>query len=674
MGTIKNVAGPGSETKQGSKPHLRYLSLAVLATVAVLLLWSAGGPGTPVSAQTRAHALAASPAGATATPTSDCTGTWDSENSSNAAGTYDTLNDVTAVSANDVWAVGNRSTSNVSQTLTQHWNGAKWETVPSPNVDAGVNMLYKVWARASNDVWAVGRSGPNDAARTLAMHWNGSSWQVIASPNVGTGANYLLDVSAVSANDVWAVGSYSIDNVPHALIVHWNGTNWQVASNPNVGSGSSSLSGVWAISSNDVWAVGFYQAQTLIEHWNGTSWQVVPSPSPGTTYSTLASVSASTPSDVWAVGTYKSSMPGSSTLIEHWDGSSWQVVPSPNPQDLMNTHLVDVFAVSPTNVWAVGNADNFSRMFALVQHWNGTNWQMVSSANDDPDETWAFHRLDGVWAASYDQVWVVGGYSGGEQPAQTVRKRYDSPPGDPCGSPPPPSATPTATPIPGSCTIQFADVPASGEGSTYYAFARCLVCKGIVSGYPCGGPGEPCNPGSEPYYRPGTNVTRGQLSKIIASSAGLNGPVPAGQQQFADVAPGSPFYEYAERLAETGAISGYPCGGPGETCDGESRPYFRPNNPATRGQISKIVSIAADFSEDIPSDQQSFTDVPSGSPFWVYIERLSSRGVISGYGDDSKCPGTGAPCFRYNDNTTRGQMAKIAANAFFPNCEATARK
>ena len=110
-----------------------------------------------------------------------------------------------------------------------------------------------------------------------------------------------------------------------------------------------------------------------------------------------------------------------------------------------------------------------------------------------------------------------------------------------------------------------------------------------------------------------------------------------------------------------------------EPCDSEGRPYFRPNNPATRGQISKIVSIAAMFDEEVDEDQQTFTDVPSDSPFWVYIERLSSRGVISGYGEEEKCP-SGTPCFRYNDLTTRGQMAKIAANAFFPGCSSPVRR
>jgi hypothetical protein len=234
------------------------------------------------------------------------------------------------------------------------------------------------------------------------------------------------------------------------------------------------------------------------------------------------------------------------------------------------------------------------------------------------------------------------------------------------------TVTPNATAT--ACAIKFADVPPVGEGSTFYGFVRCLACRHIVTGYPCGAPGEPCNDDDDPYYRPGANVTRGQLSKIIANSAGLNDEIAEGQQQFADVEPGDPFYIYVERLAQTGAIAGYPCGesGPGEPCDDLNRPYFRPNSPATRGQISKIVSIAAGYDEEIPAEQQTFTDVPTDSPFWVFIERLAAREIISGYGEASKCP-SGTPCFRYNDLTTRGQMAKIAANAFFPGCETPAR-
>ena len=134
---------------------------------------------------------------------------------------------------------------------------------------------------------------------------------------------------------------------------------------------------------------------------------------------------------------------------------------------------------------------------------------------------------------------------------------------------------------------QFEDVP---PGHTFYDFIWRLANRGIVSGYPCGGPGEPCMPPDNlPYFRPSNNVTRGQLSKIVSQAAGF--PEPAGGQQFEDVPPGHTFYDWIWRLADRGIMSGYPCGGLAEPCvPPDNRPYFRPGANATRGQASKIVA------------------------------------------------------------------------------------
>jgi hypothetical protein len=210
------------------------------------------------------------------------------------------------------------------------------------------------------------------------------------------------------------------------------------------------------------------------------------------------------------------------------------------------------------------------------------------------------------------------------------------------------AATPTA------CPIEFSDAPV---GSTFYEFIRCLACRGIINGYPDG------------TFKPNNLVTRGQLSKIVANAAGFVDPQTA--QMFEDVPVGSTFFDFIGRLASRGYIAGYPCSGAGEPCNPPSNlPYFRPNNNATRGQISKIVSNAAGFSE--PVSGQTFEDVPPGSTFYDFIERLASRGVMSGY----PCGAAGEPCvppgnlpyFRPNSNATRGQTSKIVANTFFPNC------
>jgi subtilisin len=170
-----------------------------------------------------------------------------------------------------------------------------------------------------------------------------------------------------------------------------------------------------------------------------------------------------------------------------------------------------------------------------------------------------------------------------------------------------------------------------------------------VQGYPDG------------TYRPNAELTRGQAAKIIANSAGWDDIIPADQQTFNDVPTGSTFWVYIERAYQHGAIGGYPCGGVGEPCPGI---YYRPGNTVTRGQTAKVASIAAGYDDAIPPTQQTFTDVLPGSTFWVYIERVALHGVVNGYGD-----GTFGP----ENPVTRGQIAKIAALAFFPGCSTPER-
>lgn len=65
-----------------------------------------------------------------------------------------------------------------------------------------------------------------------------------------------------------------------------------------------------------------------------------------------------------------------------------------------------------------------------------------------------------------------------------------------------------------------------------------------------------------------------------------------GNQVFEDVPFSNPFYSYANDIFADGIASGYPCGGAGEPCNPpNNRPYFRPNNNVTRGQMSKFLDL-----------------------------------------------------------------------------------
>jgi hypothetical protein len=202
------------------------------------------------------------------------------------------------------------------------------------------------------------------------------------------------------------------------------------------------------------------------------------------------------------------------------------------------------------------------------------------------------------------------------------------------------------------CASRFSDVCPDHWS---YPYVECLVSRNILTGY------------SDGTFRPNNAVTRGQLSKIVANAAGFTEPVSG--QLFQDIPPGSTFYDFVQRLASRGIVGGYACGGPGEPCGPGNRPYFRPNANSTRGQISKIVSEARAFTD--PPSGQSFQDVPPGSTFYTWVQRLSMHGIMSGYA----CGGPGEPCgpgnlpyFRPGNNATRAQTSKIVSNTWFPGC------
>jgi hypothetical protein len=177
------------------------------------------------------------------------------------------------------------------------------------------------------------------------------------------------------------------------------------------------------------------------------------------------------------------------------------------------------------------------------------------------------------------------------------------------------------------CPPDFTDVP---QGNDFYAYIRYLACRGVVSGYADGTfrPQNPTTraqvckiivlaegwqlytplspsfidvPASDPFYayvetayyngivsgysngefRPGNNVTRGQLAKMVVLAEAwslIRPPLPS----FDDVPADHPFFAYVETAYNHAIISGY------------ADRTFRPGNNATRGQVSKVVLNAVD--------------------------------------------------------------------------------
>jgi hypothetical protein len=229
-------------------------------------------------------------------------------------------------------------------------------------------------------------------------------WRRVPSENIDEpGDNLLLGIDGVSSDDVWAVGIQG-GNPYSTLVEHWDGTAWTVVPSPSPSDQSSELMAVSAASSSDAWAVGeFFNSQsntieTLILHWDGVAWTVVPSPSPGSTNNDLLDVVAIDADDAWAVG---SMLRPDGALVLHWDGQSWTVADTPDLGESATWY--SVAATSSSDVWVAGWAGR-----PLTMHWDGSTWTVRPTSF--PNGT-----LLGITALPFGDAWVAGHTFPGER-------------------------------------------------------------------------------------------------------------------------------------------------------------------------------------------------------------------------------------------------------------------
>ncbi len=133
------------------------------------------------------------------------------------------------------------------------------------------------------------------------------------------------------------------------------------------------------------------------------TWFVTPDPGTSSEFGAiLDSVHGSAPNDVWAVGFVYNADYVKSTLIEHWDGATWSVVPSPNGA-ASDSHLSDVIAFSPNDAWTVGNSPVYGESVPLVLKWDGVSWQPFQVPFPGTAE-----RLLFISGSSSSDLWIGG--------------------------------------------------------------------------------------------------------------------------------------------------------------------------------------------------------------------------------------------------------------------------
>jgi hypothetical protein len=236
-----------------------------------------------------------------------------------------------------------------------------------------------------------------------------SPWVRDVSHNASTSHNVLNAVTYIKTR-AWAVGDFFNGTSDQTLTEQLTNGSWTVVTSPNATTKHNELDSVSGVSSNDVWAVGRYaplsgQERTLIEHWNGTQWSIVASPNVGAFHNELDGVVARSANDVWAVGHYdSSSLATDHALIEHWNGRTWQIERTP----AFLGRLSDLSSVAAAKaggpVWAVGSETILNRSITLVLEYEGGIWRIQSSPNRGPYS----NVLQGVTATTANNAWAVG--------------------------------------------------------------------------------------------------------------------------------------------------------------------------------------------------------------------------------------------------------------------------
>jgi hypothetical protein len=262
-----------------------------------------------------------------------------------ASGTTQPLMDVWMTTPSDAWAVGN---------AVVRWNGSQWSTVTGTGVPT-----------SGTGVWASGASDAYIAAPDGLHHWNGTQWSLVSGP-WGTGTP-ILGVVGSGPNEVWALAGDNLGDF-FCEVYRWTGSAWSDVGSLNFcDSPKLSSPGAGEAWIADVGATTVYKNGTLT---------MLSAPTSG------PAVFARTSSDVW-VG------------FQHGDGTTFSTTVTTFGDD----YGAAVKAISPTEVWIVGQNDNFQGSGHV---WRGSGFTSAIPAGS------GFLRLRGVWGDSSTDVWICG--------------------------------------------------------------------------------------------------------------------------------------------------------------------------------------------------------------------------------------------------------------------------
>ncbi|WP_371782681.1 hypothetical protein [Streptosporangium subroseum] len=125
-----------------------------------------------------------------------------------------------ALGPHDVWALARRGDDSDS---IMRWDGDRWNTVPMPPLLLGKKVqLTDITAVSADEAWAIGDVSRSGTRTAVMIRWDGRRWSVVDGP-----ARFVYFSAVASDGDggVW-VGAHYWDYSDGRVLLRYDGRSW----------------------------------------------------------------------------------------------------------------------------------------------------------------------------------------------------------------------------------------------------------------------------------------------------------------------------------------------------------------------------------------------------------------------------------------------------------------
>lgn len=241
-----------------------------------------------------------------------------------------------------------------------------------------------------------------------------TTWSANPTPAPSPTTNVLNGVSCPGANLCIAVGYYQTGSTDQTLTEILQSNSWTAVDSPDKGAYDNALNSVSCPTSTFCDAVGYVidkagVANTLVETFDGSSWDVVKSAGSGKFGNELNGISCVSSISCEAVGSSTDAQGGTAPLAEQWNGQVWSVVSSADPGGAQAPNALNgLSCTSATSCVAAGtySAEPGGEQLTLIEDWDGASWSQAPS----PDPGSSANVLNGVSCTTSPDFCVATGY------------------------------------------------------------------------------------------------------------------------------------------------------------------------------------------------------------------------------------------------------------------------